>query len=274
MHDRVFDAHTHAFPDSVAPAAMKSLVAEALWFPIKNYHDGTISGLLASMDRAGVERAIMCGVATRPSQVPKITDWCASVASQRIIPFASIHPDFDDVEQEAERIATLRIPGLKFHPQYMNCAIDDPRTIRIAKAAAKAGLAMSFHCGYDLGFAKDELARPPAPAPSTRPCPICASWPATWAAGNAGRRSSISSSAGPSISRQASPSASAHSPCWSSILEKHPREHILFGTDSPWADQSAEIEAFLKLPLSDEFRRAAMWTNAHRYLGIEPPPES
>ena len=63
------------------------------------------------MDRAGIRRAIVCSVATRPEQVAKITDWSASIASDRLVPFASIHPDFAAPEAEVERIASGGPPG-------------------------------------------------------------------------------------------------------------------------------------------------------------------
>ena len=96
----ILDCHTHAFPDNIAAGAIKALSAEPVWMPVHAYHEGTVRALLASMDSAGIDRAILCSVATKPAQVRKITDWSASIASDRIIPFASIHPDFDAPEQE------------------------------------------------------------------------------------------------------------------------------------------------------------------------------
>jgi hypothetical protein len=89
---RVLDSHAHAFPDRIAAGAIEVLTAEALWMPVQAHHDGTVAGLLGCMDDAGIDRVILCSVATRPAQVPKITDWSASIAGERVIPFASIHP--------------------------------------------------------------------------------------------------------------------------------------------------------------------------------------
>ena len=63
---RFFDVHTHAFPDSLAPKALERLVKMAVWEKVAPSHDGTLAGLLRSMDRAGIERAVVCSVATRP----------------------------------------------------------------------------------------------------------------------------------------------------------------------------------------------------------------
>ena len=50
---------------------MKTLLAEAPG--IKAYLDGTIADLLRSMDKAGIEKSVVCCIATRPEQeVPSL----------------------------------------------------------------------------------------------------------------------------------------------------------------------------------------------------------
>ena len=46
------------------------------------------------------------------------------------------------------------------------------------------------------------------------------------------------------------------------MVKAHGAERILFGTDAPWQDQGEVLEAFLKLPLSEQERRAICHTNA------------
>jgi hypothetical protein len=52
------------------------------------------------------------------------------------------------------------------------------------------------------------------------------------------------------------------------ILEKHPPEYLLFGTDAPWIDQGAEVAKFLALPLGEDLKRRILWDNARRFLGL------
>ena len=99
----VIDAHAHAFPDTIAAHAMRTMCGQGLRCEIRNFHDGTVAGLLASMDRAGIARAFLCGVATKPTQVESITDWVSRTAGPRIVPFASLHPDYPEPEREIER---------------------------------------------------------------------------------------------------------------------------------------------------------------------------
>ena len=48
---RIIDIHTHVWPDAVAEKAVNGLMVEGMLTP---YYDGTVSGLVADMDRTGV----------------------------------------------------------------------------------------------------------------------------------------------------------------------------------------------------------------------------
>jgi len=119
MHQksRIIDIHTHAFPDFLAEKAIIAL--EATSGDEKAHLNGTISDLLKSMDRAGIEISVICSIATAPKQVPSITQWSKEIASERIVPFPSIHPDYTDFRDEIARIKDLGIKGTKMHPQFL-----------------------------------------------------------------------------------------------------------------------------------------------------------
>ena len=258
----LIDSHTHAFPDPIAASTIKTLSAHSKWVPVHAYADGTVAGLLASMDRAGVTQSILCSIATKSSQVTKITDWSVAVASDRIIPFASIHPDYPTPEAECQRIAALGLRGIKFHPQYQNCAVDDPRTHRIARAAAAAGLAMTFHAGHDLAFDKTDLAAPAAlrrlfdavPTLNLQCCHL-GGWE-RW-------DEALALLVGLPIYLETSFClTTCPRPLLDQIVARHPPTHLMWGTDSPWADQAAELTLFNNLPLSPPARELALWKNA------------
>jgi len=50
------------------------------------------------------------------------------------------------------------------------------------------------------------------------------------------------------------------------ILLSHPKEYLLFGTDSPWSGQKAAVERVLSLGLGPEREAALLWENARRLL--------
>jgi len=290
---RFFDVHTHAFPDALAPKALERLVKMAVWEKVAPSHDGTLAGLLRSMDRAGIERAVVCSVATRPEQVPNISRWSVEIASARVTPFASIHPDYPQPEAEIERLREAGVRGLKFHAEYMGCAVDDARTVRIARAAARAGLAMALHAGYDFAFEKEDLASPERVRRLHETVPdlrMLACHMGGWRRWEdalehlAGRpiyletSMTLPCSAKPSappcvagFAEQGATQGEAEGRCEPALverlLEKHPAEYLLFGTDAPWADQAREVEKFLALGISREALRRAAWENALEFIG-------
>jgi len=87
--DGIIDFHAHAFPDALAERAIAHLEKEG---NAKAFLDGKVSSLLASMDSAGIERAVVCSIATKPEQFAPILKWSREIASQRIIPLPSVHP--------------------------------------------------------------------------------------------------------------------------------------------------------------------------------------
>ena len=247
---------------------MRSMHSQGRWQEIRSHHDGTVAGLLGAMDAAGIARAVLCPVATKPTQVVKITDWAASVASHRIIPFASIHPAFAEPEREIERAVGLGLRGLKFHPQYMDCAVDDPRCLRIARAAARAGLPMAFHGGFHPAFDKHDegsprrLRRLHDSVPNLRIIACHMGGMEDW-------QGVIDHLAGSEVYLETSfATTSCPRDVMEKILARHDPRRILFGTDSPWTSAAEELAHFRRLPLSPEAFELALATNAARLLAI------
>ena len=52
------------------------------------------------------------------------------------------------------------------------------------------------------------------------------------------------------------------------FVRKFGARRLLFGTDSPWGDQSADVASIRALPLSPEERDAILGGNAQRLLGL------
>ena len=154
---RIIDVHTHAFPDKVAANAIPRLEKEG---NIRANLDGTLSGLLRSMDEAGIEKSVVASIATKPEQFNNIAEWSADIASEKIVPFPSVHPDDPNVEEHLEELAARAFRGVKLHPYYQKFSINEKRMFPIYKKIAEIGLVLLLHTGFDIAFPKDRIADP------------------------------------------------------------------------------------------------------------------
>ena len=262
----VIDFHTHAFPDSLAGRAIATLEAEAdyVW---RAKLDGRVSSLVASMDAAGIARSVVCPIATRPEHFDGILKWCIAIRSERIVPLASVHPAAPDVTSQIRRIAEAGLAGLKLHPMYQDFEIDEPRLDGLYAAAAEAGLIVVLHCGFDIAYPGSTQAHPHRVATVRDRYPelkLVATHLGGFKAWDEVRRHL----AGRDVWMETSFTLN-----WMSdqevleLIRSHGTQRILFGTDSPWADQAEELAHFRALGLGQDEQAAILGRNAERVLG-------
>lgn len=236
----IIDIHAHAFPDSIAEKAITTLEEKS--FGIDAHTDGTISGLLKSMDSAGIEKSVIQSIATKPDQVEKITDWSIKIKKERIIPFCSIHPQYENYKEEIKRISNENIRGIKLHPMYQNFNIDDQNMQNIYEEAAKNNIIILFHSGNDIAFPEDnrgdinKFLKVRQEFPELK---IILAHFGGWQSWQdvldyiAGKDFYIDTSFAINM---------GFNNIIKDIISKHQPEKILFGTDSPWRDQKKEVE--------------------------------
>ena len=122
----LIDFHTHAFPDKIAARALSSLSPRVNSAPLT---DGSVSGLLDKMNIWGVDRAVVCNIATNPKQTVNVNNFAMetnSLHGDRLTALGSVNPGYEDIPGEMKRIADAGIPGIKIHPEYMGRNVDDP----------------------------------------------------------------------------------------------------------------------------------------------------
>jgi uncharacterized protein len=261
----IIDFHTHCFPDDLAPRAMGKLSAAANITPAT---DGTLSGLKRSMDKAGISVSVVLSIATKPEQTTNVNSWAARVQDDAIIPFGSLHPDFPGWREEIARMVELGIQGVKFHPDYQDFYVDDPRMFEIYEAMAAAGLIVLFHAGLDAAY------EPPFRCTPPRLRRVLNAFPGgKFVAAHLGGFKhwdeveehivgqkvflDTSFSLGHMTAEQ-----------WARICKAHGFDRILFGTDTPWADQSSEVEQLRAQKLPDQDFKKVMRDNAAGLLGL------
>ena len=259
---RIIDVHTHVFPDDVAAAAMPALEEEA---DVKASFDGTLSGLISEMDRAGIHVALTQPVSTKPSQVCPINDWAATTASDRIIPFGGMHPGFDEPWAEIERMAGLGLRGFKMHPEYQAFRPDEDRMSPIFEAATAFGMIILFHSGVDIGIptlhgTPDAFAR--ALDLHTDATVILAHM------GGYRQWDEVRDSlVGREVYFDTSYSLGhMEDEDFVDLVMEHGADRVLFGTDGPWADMRTEVDLIRSVGLAEEDLAAILGGNAARLL--------
>ena len=259
------DVHVHAFPDEIAARAMERLRSEG---DIPSYGDGTVGGLLASMDSAGIDAAFVCAIATKPSQAEGILKWCEKIRSERIEPLASVHPADPEAPRWIRRIAEAGLAGIKLHPMYQEFAVDEERVDPLYAAAGEQEILVACHCGLDLAYPPDDdRASPPRYARVLDKFPdlrlLCThmggyrSWDDVerWLLGR-----DVYLETSFSIDKLGPERAA-------DMIRRHGVERVMFGTDWPWKDQAQELGLLRSLGFGKEQQRAIRWSNAAKLLG-------
>jgi len=261
--DSVFDFHTHAFPDRVAAKAMAALEGV---YQVPSYSDATLDGLRRSMAAAGVEHSAVLPVATAPSQVRSITEWAAANAAPDLTIFGSLHPEMESPGAEIARLRDLGVRGVKFHSEFQGFCPDDERMFPIYQALGEAGMIVFFHAGNEI-----------EPLPAIRATPgriarVLDAFPGlTVIAAHMGSYLQWDEVGEFLVGREIhfDTAFCLHKlgpQRFMDLLRAHGAQRILFGTDSPWADQGQALGAIRALPLSDDERRMIFHDNAARLL--------
>lgn len=257
------DFHTHAFPDELAARAMRVLEKEG---GIDAHLDGRVSTLLSSMDRCGIEKSVVCSIATKPAQYDSIIAWSKKIMSDRILPFPSLHPDDPDYADRIRRIKGEGFKGIKFHPYYQDFVVDDERLFPLYEEITDSGLIVLMHTGFDFAFDRERIADPQRILNVVDRFPglkIVTSHLGAWDDWDEVERLL----AGRSIYMEISFALDLlEKERAREIILKHPKDRILFGTDSPWTGQEATLSLFLNLRLGQEIEQLVLRDNAERLL--------
>ncbi|MCF6187549.1 MAG: amidohydrolase [Desulfobulbaceae bacterium] len=257
------DFHTHAFPDQVAPTAIPALEKKG---NVKAYLNGTITDLLKSMDQAGIEQSVVCSIATRPEQFQPILDWSQSIRSPRIVPLPSVHPADPDRLDHLQQIQEQGFVGLKLHPYYQDFFLDDPELLEFYEKIQELDLMLMMHTGYDIGYPRIRRANPQRilnllqMVPGLRLITTHLGGWDEWA----DVRELLT---GLPIYMEISFALDFLDQIrLRDLIESHPPEYILFGTDSPWADQATTLKMLKKLGLPDDLFERIVRENAKALL--------
>lgn len=266
---KIFDIHTHIYPEKIAAKASRNLGA---FYDFTVEGEGTYAALESTSASAGVRGFLLLGVATNPTQVESVNDFIADTVNLsrsrgfHTYGFFGMHQDYPDFSAEVERCVEMGLSGVKLHPDIQRVDIDDKRLFELYDII-QGHLPLYLHMGDDrpqyrysepekLVHVLDEFPRL-----------------TVFAAHLGGYRawdSAVSLLAGRENVYYDTSSA-----LWAmsvekaeNIISKLGTEKIMFGTDYPVKTAEEEIERVSALNLTDDEREKIFWSNAAEFFGI------
>ncbi len=259
----IIDMHAHIYPDAIAKRAAQSI---GTFYDIPMCMDGTLDQLLLHGKIAGFTKYLVHSVAVTETRVHSVNDFLMKTASEHpdlFVGFGSMHPLFDDIPAELERMRQGGLKGVKLHPDTQNFHLDDERAIEMFEHIAKAKMPALIHTGdHRYPYSQPErMARVLDAVPDL--IVICAHlggwsvWSDAWKVLAKYENVYVDTS---SSLYALEPSQAVD------IIRQYPKDHVFFGTDYPMWDPESEMARFDALPLTNEEREAILHQNAEAFL--------
>lgn len=261
---KIFDVHVHIFPHKIALKAADSI--GVFYDGIPMHGNGTLERALEMMDAAGTTAFAAHSVAMTPHNVERINDFILSakeVVGDRLVPFAAMHPDVDDVQATVDGIVAQGFRGIKIHPDMQKFAVDDPHVAPMMEAIA-GRLPLLIHSGdyrYDFD-GPQRILNLHKNFPQLQI--ICAHF-GGW--GEWDRALELLPGHGLLFDTSSSlykwPAEKA-----TEAVHRFGVENMLFGSDYPMWEPREELGRFMQMQLSDSEREDILWNNAARLFGL------
>lgn len=262
---KIIDAHSHIFPQKIAEKATEAI--SRFYEDIEMGHMGCSEELLKAGSEAGVEKYLVFSTATVPEQVRSINDFIMSEAAihEEFIPLGTMHRDFDDFEEEIERISGLGLRGIKLHPDFQKFDFDDEKLFPIYKLLEEKGMFVITHSGdCRHGFSHPEkVARV---AKEFKKLPIIAAHCGGWSQWDIARdclkldnvyvdtSSTMGFSDGENVKK---------------AIDAFGTKKIFFGSDFPMWDHKDEVERLIKLGIKENLLEDILYNNFKDFYGLE-----
>ncbi|MBQ7868392.1 MAG: amidohydrolase [Clostridia bacterium] len=259
----IFDVHCHVYPDAIAKRAADSI---GEFYQLNMHMSGTLSDLLSRGQAAGISRFVINSAAVTASRVHSINDFLIQAAAsdpEHLVGFGTMHPDYENIGGELDRIRQNGLHGVKLHPDFQHFCLDDSKAIAMFEALAERGLPALIHTG-DHRYPYSEPARMAKVLDKVPDLQvICAHlggwsvWTEAWKE-LAGR---------PGVWVDTSSSLYAITPEeGADIIHRYGVDRVFFGTDYPMWAPDDELKRFMALPLTDEEREKILHANLEQFL--------
>jgi hypothetical protein len=260
----IIDAHCHVWPDRIAPQVLAQRPAG-----LDAMFDGTVGGLRATMESAGIDHAMVLGIAANARTVQRTNDFIGSVDRSCFTPFGTVHPGLS----AKANLASLRdngISGVKLHPLFQDLSLDDPAVVELVRALAAASIVVITHAGAGSDSAANDRGTPRKLLALIEAVPevtlIACHFGGYHRLDEAeklivGSRVRLETSWPPRM-------GDLDRERIRDLIRRHGADRVVYGSDWPMADPTAEIAAVRALGLTPEEQDAVLGGNLAEILGL------
>ena len=263
---RVIDAHCHIYPEKIVDRAVANTDR---FYGTVSARRGTTSELIEFGDKDGIDKFIVCSVATTAHQVGRINEFIAEEVTNhpgRFFGLGTMYPFSETIKEDFKHLLGLGLKGIKLHPDIQQFAVDDENCLPIYELAQEAGVPVLFHsgdCRYDYSN-------------PNRLKKVLDAFPEMTVRGAHFGGWSIWNTAVdeykdyPNFYVDTSSSFYSITPNEGrKIIEKYGIDKVMFGTDYPMWRAEDELSAVLKMGLTDSDYEKLFYKNAERVYGIK-----
>lgn len=262
-NENIIDFHAHIYPKKIAEKASENV---GKFYDAPMFYHGFAEELLESGRKIGVSKYIIHSVATKPEQVEAVNSFIIESCKHysEFIGFATYHQDYADFDKELDRIQIAGLKGVKMHPDFQKFQVDMPEMDNFYSSLEQRDLPILFHagdCRFDFSGPL-RISRVLNKHPKLKVI-----------AAHFGGYTEWENSLEYLVERNVWFDTS--SSLWklpidkaNEIIKKHGADKFLFGSDFPMWDHKGEMERFNKLDFSKEERKAVLFDNAAKLLGL------
>lgn len=268
----IIDFHTHIFPDKIASKTIELLMEKG---GIPSFSNGSNSGLIDKMVEAGVDISVALPAMTNPKQFDSINSFAIQIneffknKSVRIISFAGIHPNCEDIEGKMRFIKDNGFIGIKIHPDYQGTYINDEKYVKILECAKELDLVVVTHSGVDGGFKGEPVKCTPHLVKDLIKKVPHSKLVLAHLGANEMHEDVIKELCGLDVYFDTAYILRfIKDITFKEIVKLHGEDRILFATDSPWSHIKNDIEIIKSYSLGKEVEEKIFYKNAKKLLGI------
>ena len=257
------DIHSHIYPEAIS---LKATESTCRFYNVTTTHIGTADELLKLDREAGIVRSVLLPVSVNPVHTASINDFtlreCA--AHSEFIPFATMHADNEDMEEQASRFVERGFKGVKLHPDMQKFNVDDERLFPLYDII-QGNIPLMVHSG-DPRYNYSHPERVRRILHEFPRLTVIAAHMGGW---------SMQDVALPILRHEERCFTDTSSALSSMTVEKamtyinaYGIDRVMFGSDYPIEDPACNIELTERLPLTDGEHEKIAHLNAERLLDM------